>query len=180
MRNRPTAAARARASRRSARGISDLCGLRVRASPLYSWPGLIHEGNGSRQLIIDDKASTDQRAAMEALECGEHGGAFFEIFASVCPNRLPSLVKLIELTVDRARRSATVRIPGVIENAIEPIRNPITGEEHRAQIVLPDGFEFKEADVANSVLLHVSGDGPLSFSHENSYAQLHSFDWSNE
>jgi hypothetical protein len=152
----------------------------VRFAGVYWWPGLIHEGNGSRQLILDDNASAEQRAAIEALKSGEHGGAFFEIFASVCPNRLPSLVAPIELSVDRAARSATVRIPDVIENVIEPIKNPITGQEHRAQIVLPDGFEFKEADVANSLLLHVTGDGPLSFSHENTYAQLNSFDWSNE
>src|SRR5439155_19188073 len=100
---------------------------------------------------------------------GEQGGAFFEIFASVCPNRLPALSAPIELSVDRAARKATVRIPGLVENEIEPIRNPVTGEEHRALIVLPGGFEFTEAEVANSVLLRSTSEG-LSFSHENTYA----------
>jgi hypothetical protein len=152
----------------------------VRFAGLYSWPGPIHEGNGTRQLIVDESASAEQRAAIEALESGEQGGAFFEIFASVCPNRLPTVSAPIEFSVDRSARLATVRIPGIVEHVTEPIRNPVTGEEHRARIVLPDGFEFTEAEVANSVLLRARGNGPLSFSYENTYAQLNRFDWSND
>jgi hypothetical protein len=151
----------------------------VRFAGLYSWPGPIHEGNGSRQLIVDERASAEQRAAIEALESGTQGGAFFEIFASVCPNRLSTLFAPIEFSVDRLARLATMRIPGLVENVIEPIRNPVTGEEHRALILLPEGFEFTEAEVANSVLLRASGEGPFSFSYENTYAQLNQFNWSN-
>jgi hypothetical protein len=151
----------------------------VRFAGLYSWPGAVHEGNGTRQLIVDERASPEQRAAIEALESGEQGGAFFEIFASMCPNRFPTVVAAIELSVDRSARVAAVRIPGVVDNLIEPIRNPVSGEEHRARIVLPDGFEFTEAEAANSLLLRASSDTPLSFAYENTYAQLHHFDWSN-
>jgi hypothetical protein len=157
-------------------GSTSLDGIRF--AGLYSWPGPIHEGGGTRQLIVDERASAEQRAAIEALESGEHGGAFFEIFASVCPNRLPTRVAPIELSIDREARVATVRIAGLVENVIEPIRNPVTGEEHRARIVLPHGFEFTEAEVANSALLRASADGPFSFVHENTYAQLNEFDWS--
>jgi hypothetical protein len=149
----------------------------VRFAGLYSWPGPIHEGNGTRQLIVDERASSPQREAIEALDSGEHGCAFFEIFASVCPHRLPTLTAPIELSLDRVARRAAVRIADVVEHAVEPIRNPVTGEEHRARIVLPDGFEFTEADVADSVLLRVAS-GPLSFAHEHTYAQLNRFEWS--
>jgi hypothetical protein len=151
----------------------------VRFAGLYSWPGAIHDGNGTRQFVVDERASGEQRAAIEALESGEHGGAFFEIFASVCPNRFPTVVAAIEFSVDRNARVAAVRIPGVVENLIEPIRNPVSGEDHRARIVLPDGFEFTEAEVANSVVLRAGSESPLSFSHQNTYAQLNQFDWSN-
>jgi hypothetical protein len=53
----------------------------VRFAHIYSWPGPIHEGNGTRQLIIDEQATQEQRDALIALESGEQGGAFFEIFA---------------------------------------------------------------------------------------------------
>ncbi|MEC7540066.1 MAG: DUF1326 domain-containing protein, partial [SAR324 cluster bacterium] len=35
------------------------------------WPGPIHEGNGERQLIIDEKASSEQRDALEKILSGE-------------------------------------------------------------------------------------------------------------
>ena len=158
-------------------GATQLDGVRFAA--VYSWPGPIHEGNGTRQLIVDERASAEQRAAIEALETGEHGGAVFEIFAGVSPHRLPTLVAPIELDVDREARVGTVRIPGVIEHVIEPIRNPVTGDEHRARIVLPGGFEFSEAEMANSVSLRVTLSTPLRFSYEHTYAQLNSFDWTN-
>jgi hypothetical protein len=39
------------------------------------WPGAIHEGNGTRQLIIDAQATPAQREALIALDSGRHGGA---------------------------------------------------------------------------------------------------------
>ncbi len=50
-----------------------------------------------------------------------------------------------------------------------PIRNPVTGKRHRAQIRLPEGFEFREADVVNA---DFSGAGVLKFSHEKRYGSL--------
>ena len=70
-------------------------------------------------------------------------------------------------------------IPGLAESNIEPIRNPVTGEEHHARIVLPNGFEFKEAEMANTLECTTTAPGPLSLTLTNSYAQLNKFDWRN-
>ena len=48
------------------------------------------------------------------------------------------------------------------------------------RIDLPNGFEYKQAEIANSAEWSVTGEGALSFSHENTYAQLYEFDWSND
>lgn len=50
----------------------------------------------------------------------------------------------------------------------------LTGEECRARIILPDGFEYKEAEMSNAVSLHVQSDD-LAFQHTNCYAQLNEF-----
>lgn len=107
------------------------------------------------------------------------GGAFFEIFAAVCPNRLEPIFAPIFIEMDRDRRTATVLISGLLESNVEPIKNPVTGEEHRARIVLPNGFEYKEAEMANAVTLRATAGDKLTFQHENSYAHLNAFDWSN-
>ena len=158
-------------------GDTKLDGLRF--ARIYWWPGPVHEGNGIKQLIIDKQATSEQREALVALDSGTQGGVYFEILASVCPNLLEPISAPIEIKLDRTRRQATVHIPGIAEGQIEPIKNPVTGEEHRALIVLPNGFEYKEAEMANTVSFSVSSADKLTFKHQNSYAQLNTFDWSN-
>ena len=71
-----------------------------------------------------------------------------------------------------------MRIPGVLDSKIEPIRNPVTGDEHRVRIVMPGGFEFEEAEIANSVHLRSTAGTALDFDLENTFGQLNEFDWS--
>ena len=151
----------------------------VRFARLYWWPGPIHEGNGVRRTIVDEKASKEQRDALIALDSGQHGGTYWEVFADVCPNLIEPLFAPITLNVDREKRCATIRIPGIAESDIEPIKNPVTGEEHRVRIALPNGFEYKEAEMGNTVSCRVSAGEKLTFELKNTYAQLNAFDWNN-
>jgi hypothetical protein len=63
----------------------------------------------------------------------------------------------IEIEADRERRTARMSLPEVIEYTAEPIKNP-AGEEHRAQICLPNGFEYREAEMGNTTWLKVTAD----------------------
>jgi hypothetical protein len=152
----------------------------VRFARIYSWPGSIPEGNGTRRLVMDERTTPEQREALLALESGEQGHPYFEIFAAVCPNVVEPVAAPIELEVDRERRQARVRIPGIGEIGIEPIKNPVTGEGHRVRIDLPNGFEYKQAEMANSVAWKVTADESLMMEHENTYGQLSAFDWSSD
>ena len=151
----------------------------VRFAGAVWWPGAIHEGNGVWRTIVDEQATNEQREALVALSNGQHGGAYFEVFAAVCPNRTEPLFAPINFNVDREKRRATIRIQGIVESDVEPIKNPATGEEHRARIVLPNGFEYKEAEMGNTVSCRVSAGDKLTFELKNKYAQLNAFDWSN-
>lgn len=147
----------------------------VFASVLW-FPGPVHDGNGKALHIVDKKATATQRSAIEALLSGQHGGTAFEIFAAVTPNKLGTVSAAITFESDREARVGKISIPGVGETKIEPIRNPVTGETHRARIDLPDGFEYKLAEVGNTVACSVSSAG-VSFELANTYAQLNRFDW---
>ena len=135
-------------------GDTSLDGL-VFASVLW-FPGPVHEGNGKALHIVDEKATAAQRSAIEALLSGQHGGAVFEIFSAVTPNKLGTVSAPITFESDREARVGKIGIPGVGETKIEPIKNPVTGETHRARIDLPDGFEYKLAEVGNTVACSVS------------------------
>jgi hypothetical protein len=150
----------------------------VRYAEVMAFPGPVYEGNGTMQLIIDKAATPEQREAIEALVSGEHGGTYFEVFASMAPSRHETLEASVEIEADRERRVASVRVGELAECSIEPIRSPVSGDEHRVRIDLPDGFEYKQAEIANAVHTRVSGAEPLSFTLENTYGQLNPIDWS--
>ncbi|HEX2127932.1 MAG TPA: DUF1326 domain-containing protein [Solirubrobacterales bacterium] len=151
----------------------------VKFAEIVSWPGAIHEGDGTVQAIVDEAATEEQREALLQIASGQNGGEYFEIFASVLPHVREPLVAAIEIESDRERRVAQIRIGDVAEATIEPIKNPITGDEHRVRIDLPDGFEYKQAEIGNTVSARSSGEAPLEFTLEGTYAQLNPFDFSN-
>ncbi len=119
---------------------------------LFHWPGAVHEGNATCQAIIDERADARQREALLQILSGqasEPGSTFIQVFASTVTKPLEPLFKPIEFVADIPRRTATIRVPGLIDTEVEPIRNKVTGETSRAQICLPDGFEFTIAEVAS-------------------------------
>ena len=160
-------------------GFGDTSLEGVRFAWLVWWPGPIHEGGGTRLTVVDESASAEQREAIEPLTAGKHGGGYFEVFASVMSTELDTVYAPIEVEADREARTATVRIGDLAESTVEPIKNPVTGDPHRVRIDLPDGFEYKQAEIGNTMHARVSAEEPLSFTLENTYAQLNPFEWTN-
>lgn len=125
----------------------------MRAVMMMSWPGPIHEGNGTMQLVIDERASEAQRDALVRILTGQDTddmATVWWVFSAMSPNKLEPLFLPIEYEVDVDARRGRFRVPGVIETIGEPIRNPVTGAEHRARIELPDGFEYRVAEMGSA------------------------------
>ncbi len=138
----------------------------------YSWPGAVHQGNGSMQSIIDERADDKQRQALAAVLQGQDadpGQIMLQIYRAMCSTIHELLVRPIELDIDVEARTARLRVPGLIDTEVEPILNPVTGAVHRARIDLPMGREFRFAEVARG-RTRASGAVPLEF--ENSHAHL--------
>lgn len=152
----------------------------VKYAQVFHWDGAVHEGNGWRRLIVDEQATPEQRSLIEALTSGAHGHPLFEIFSSMAPNTHDPVVAPIEFTYDHDKRQARIHIPGLGESEIEPIRNPVTGEEHRARIDLPNGFEYLQAEMGNSVRWRTMAGDHLNMEHENTYAQIAHVKWSSD
>jgi hypothetical protein len=150
----------------------------VRYAHVFHWDGPVHEGNGWRRVIHDERSTPAQRAAIEALTDGTQGHAYFEIFSAMAPNALEPAVAPIELEYDHEKRVVRLRIGEIAEAQVEPIRNPVTGEEHRARIDLPNGFEYRVAEQGNAVRWRADAGEHLAMEHENSYAHMARVEWS--
>jgi hypothetical protein len=150
----------------------------LRWGALLAWPKAIHLGNGTIQAIVDERADTHQRAALEAIIQGrdtDPGTLIWQVFATTMTTVLPTLFKPIELALDVEKRTASVRVPGLIEGRGEPIRNPVTGKEHRARINLPAGFEYSQSEVASGTS---RATGAIALDLQGTHAHLTRFHWS--
>ncbi len=133
----------------------------LRAAGVYKWPGAIHEGNGQMQLIIDDRATEEQKAALEVIMTGgdttEMATMWF-VFGAMSPNRHETLSAPIALELDRENRTGSANVGGIFEISAEPIPNIVTGDPHRISINLPNGFEFSKAEMAKGRTTTTGGD----------------------
>jgi hypothetical protein len=137
----------------------------------YRWPGPVHEGGGLVQGVIDERASAAQREALFTILGGkeQEPTALYNIYGSTIETELEPVFAPIEFACDIAAGTGRLMVPGVMEMSIEPIRNPVTGRPHRAVIRLPEGFEFREAEVASG---RFRGSGELAFDNRDCYACL--------
>ncbi|MBT9385905.1 DUF1326 domain-containing protein [Pseudooceanicola sp. CBS1P-1] len=132
-------------------GDVDLSGLKL--AQVFKWPGAVHEGNGTMQTVIDDRATPEQRAALEQIATGgdtEEMATFWWVFSAMSPHKRETLFRPIEITLDYEARTGTARVVGVFDTDWGPLINPVTGAEHRARISLPEGFEYRLAEVGKA------------------------------
>lgn len=151
-------------------GDVDLSGVKI--GVVFRWPGPIHEGKGRCQPIVDSSASAQQREAVLKIMSGQDTEPFatmFAVFASTFEKVYEPLFTPIRYAVDVDARRGEVKAEGVFEVHAEPIRNPVTGMEHRARIDLPHGFEYELAEVGSGTS---KSQGEISLENRNSYAQF--------
>lgn len=143
----------------------------LRAAGTFRWPGPIHLGGGSYQPIIDDRATEAQREALFKIMGGEEQEPTtgFNIYGSTIEHEHDPIFAPIEFEFDLEAGTGRVFVSGVCDAALEPIRNPVTGDPHRAIIHLPEGFEFRQADVVSSTF---TGAGAHAFDHAGRYGML--------
>lgn len=148
---------------------TSLVGLRW--AGLYKWPGEIADGNGQRQIVIDERADGLQRSALETIVSGDACvplSNFFSVFASTCSEFFETLFRPIALEASAAERTAEVDIPGLLTSRGTPIINEFTGEPFHIALARPQGsFEFTYADIGRGT---TSVTGAIEMAFENSWA----------
>ena len=147
-----------------------LDGLKV--CGIYKWPAAIHEGNGEAFAFVDARADDRQREALLKIMSGQDTEPFatmFAVFASTLTKFYDPVFIDIDLSIDVEGRIGRLSVPGYVEMTGRPIRNPTSGVEQRAQIVLPDGFEYEVADIGSATS---RTKGPLKVEIDDKYAQF--------
>ena len=157
-------------------GDVPLSGLKWAAT--FAWPEAIHLGHGEAFIVIDDSADEAQRAALLTILSGqetEPGATVFSVFATTLETVHEPAFLPIDFAVDMEGRTGRIAVDGMIDSRIEPIRNPVTGGEHRVRVSLPGGFEYREAEYASG---ETRASGPIALTFGPSHAHVANVDFS--
>ncbi|MDF0494329.1 DUF1326 domain-containing protein [Bradyrhizobium yuanmingense] len=135
------------------------------------FPGPLHEGNGTIQPIIDERATAEQRQALFDIFSGKHSaeGTLFQIVSMIVTKIHDPVFAPFEFSFDKDGRVARLVAKGVLETDVEPIKNPVTGDPHRIQVVMPEGFEHRAAEVASA---DIRSTGAIRFETRGTHSSL--------
>jgi hypothetical protein len=145
----------------------------------FYFPRAIHHGEGVFQPILDERANEAQRNALFYILSGEDQpvGTMFQIFSMIIATIKDPLFAGIEFDWDLEKRRAKIEIPGVVRAHSEPIRNPVTDQEHRMVTVLPEGWVFHEAEGASGF---AKGVGAIKFDLNRRHSSLANVAWNQD
>jgi hypothetical protein len=135
-----------------------------------------YHGQGVFQPILDERADEAQRDALFYIMSGEDQpvGTMFQIFSMIIETIKDPLFAKIGFAWDLEKRRAAIEIDGVVRAHSEPIRNPVTDEEHRMLAVLPNGWVFHEAENAAGF---AKGLGAIKFDLHRRHSSLANIAW---
>jgi hypothetical protein len=139
---------------------------------IFRWPGAIHEGKGEAAVVIDERASPAQRDALLRILTGqdtEPGATIFQVFSTTLEKLNEPIFAAIDFEVDIDARTSRLVVRGVAEGRGEPIKNPVTGAEHRARIDIPNGFEYSIAEMGRG---WTKVSRPIQMNLADSYGQF--------
>ena len=135
-----------------------------------AWPRAVHQGHGVMQPIIDKRADDAQRRALIGILTGKDTdpmATFFAVYSAMCEKIQDAVFTDIRIEADMDARRAQCEAADIATGRGEPIRNPVTGAEHRVGIVLPGGFEYTRNEVGRG---WSQSQGPVAITLDDSYA----------
>ena len=139
---------------------------------LAAFPGEIAEGNGKQQVIIDERATPEQREGLRKILHGEStasGSTIFNVLSSLVAEVKETLYAPVDVEVDIEARQGKIHVAGLVESTGSPIPNPFTGGVHGVSISIDEGMEYQHANIGRGSSKATAG---LEIELDDSYGQF--------
>jgi hypothetical protein len=153
-------------------GDVDLAGIKCAA--IIDWPKAIHEGNGKCVFVVDPSVTDQQIGALAQIFTGKLGGMPWELLGPTF--KVVGLEKA-KITIEGSGPKTVFKAAGIAEGYGDTFKNPVTGEDHFANIDLPDGFIWKKGQCGQGTFKAAAAG--VSVGAQKSNWILYDFDWSN-
>jgi hypothetical protein len=129
-------------------------------------------GQGKAIAFVDENADQKQRDALLKIMTGQDTAPFatmFAVYAATVTEMHDPVFTKIDLELDIDGRRGRIFVQDYIDTIGEPIRSKATGAESRAQIVLPEGFEYTVAEIGSA---SSKTKGPVEVEMKDTYGQF--------
>jgi hypothetical protein len=147
----------------------------------FAWaahsPGALHEGNLTSVLIMDEPATPDQRAALEALWQSGESGLPFDIFQSITSAWLETVYAPFEVELAGINTKAKIAGGKIYDLVQSRVKNPVTGDEEELYLDKPTGFTSKRSELGMAPIATFACNG-LAFDMSGKYAEYAEFEYS--
>lgn len=153
-------------------GNVDLSGLTCAA--IVDWPKAIHEGCGKAVFVIEPAATEEQVGALGQIFTGQLGGMPWELLGSTFE---VVGMKRAAITITGSGPKSTFTVDGIGEGRGNTLKNPVTGEDHLAEVHLPTGFIWTKGECGSGT--YKAAAAGIAIGAENTNMILYGFDWSN-
>ena len=153
-------------------GDVDLSG--VKCAAIIAWPKAIHEKDGKAAFVVDPATTDEQAGALGQIFTGTLGGMPWELLG---PTFEVVGLEKATITIEGTGPKSVFRLEGVGEGRGDAFKNPVTGEDHFAEVHLPQGFIWTRGECGQGSH-HASAAG-VEVAADNKNWILYQFDWSN-
>ena len=150
----------------------DLSGLKCAA--VLDWPKAIHQGNGRCVFVVEPTTSEKQIEALGQIFTGKLGGMPWELLGPTF--EVIGLVKT-KISIQGSGTKSVFKAEGIGEGRGDTFKNPVTGEDHVANVDLPDGFIWKKGQCGQGTFQAKAAG--VSIGAEKSNWILYNFNWTN-
>ena len=154
-------------------GDVDLSG--VKAIAILDWPKAIHDGGGKVVFVVEPETTEEQIGCLAQIYTGALGGNPWGILGTTY--EVAGLVKA-RITAEGSGLAITLNAEGVGTGTGAGFKNPVTGEPHEAQIVLPDGFIWQKGECGVGSFTAKAEGLDLAFKDSNWIC--YEFDWADD
>jgi hypothetical protein len=124
--------------------------------------------------VVEPDTTDEQIGALSQIFTGQLGGLPWELLGSTF--EVVGLEKR-PITIEGEGVKSAFRVEGLAEARGDSFKNPVTGEEHRANVDLPGGFIWTRGECGSGSFTAKAGELELSFDKTNWI--LYGFDWNN-
>jgi hypothetical protein len=146
----------------------------VTCAAILEWPKAIHEGNGKAVFLVDTPTTDAQIEALAQICSGKLGGLPWELLG---PTFEVVGLEKAPITIEGEGRKSVFRVGQLAEGRGDTFKNPVTGEEHLANLELPGGFIWTRGECGQGSFRAEAGGLKVAFDKTNWI--FYEFDWNN-